>query len=251
MSKGVFSSYGRNHFLAEYRKLVQGSLDCVSSIICIGNFQFSFGIDWAFHSIIFTVFRIPCPIKYQIYGPASQRFCHGKIGPIWSPQRVWFIPLIHFFPLILALYFSSFLIRSRKPIMMDEQHLILMFCREKSTSYLISNFLLVWFVAVTVANLRIFEDPRASKMDSNFAYTIQQVNLVKDLLIYYTSIFRISAREMSIKSKMNMLQEHPTQIKVVLHFSICFLFDFYKKCSYFVYLTRNRAVVICGIDSKL
>lgn len=57
------------------------------------------------------------------------------------------------------------------------------------------------------------QDPRASKMDSNFAYTIQQVNLVKDLLIYYTSIFRISAREMSIKSKMNMLQEHPTQVK--------------------------------------
>ncbi|VDK28166.1 unnamed protein product [Gongylonema pulchrum] len=58
------------------------------------------------------------------------------------------------------------------------------------------------------------QDPRASQVHSGFAYTVQQVNLVKDLLTYYASIFHISAREMSIKSKMNMLQENPKKVKV-------------------------------------
>lgn len=49
--------------------------------------------------------------------------------------------------------------------------------------------------------------------NNNFVATIQQVNLVKDLLTYYASIFRISAREMIIKSKINMLQEKSNQTK--------------------------------------
>uniref|UniRef100_A0AAF5PP35 RhoGAP domain-containing protein n=1 Tax=Wuchereria bancrofti TaxID=6293 RepID=A0AAF5PP35_WUCBA len=49
--------------------------------------------------------------------------------------------------------------------------------------------------------------------NNNFVATIQQVNLVKDLLTYYASVFRISAREMIIKSKINMLQEKSNQTK--------------------------------------
>ncbi|VDN06674.1 unnamed protein product [Thelazia callipaeda] len=54
---------------------------------------------------------------------------------------------------------------------------------------------------------------RDSELSSSFSGMMRQINLVKDLLTYYASIFRISAREMCIKSKINMLQEKPNQTK--------------------------------------
>lgn len=59
----------------------------------------------------------------------------------------------------------------------------------------------------------LFSVERDSNVNGIFVDTIQQVNLIKDLLTFYVSIFRISAREMSIKWKMNMLQEKTNQIK--------------------------------------
>ncbi|KAM3723392.1 Arf-GAP with Rho-GAP domain, ANK repeat and PH domain-containing protein [Dirofilaria immitis] len=59
----------------------------------------------------------------------------------------------------------------------------------------------------------LFSVEQDNGVDNNFVATIQQVNLVKDLLTYYSSIFRISVREMIIKSKINMLQEKPNQTK--------------------------------------
>ncbi|VBB27798.1 unnamed protein product [Acanthocheilonema viteae] len=59
----------------------------------------------------------------------------------------------------------------------------------------------------------LFSVEQGNGADNSFAATMQQVNLVKDLLTHYASIFRISAREMIIKSKMNMLQEKPNQTK--------------------------------------
>ncbi|EJD76011.1 RhoGAP domain-containing protein, variant [Loa loa] len=59
----------------------------------------------------------------------------------------------------------------------------------------------------------LFSVEQGNGVDNSFTTTIQQVNLVKDLLTYYASIFRISAREMIIKSKINMLQEKSNQTK--------------------------------------
>uniref|UniRef100_A0A8R1U0E2 Rho-GAP domain-containing protein n=1 Tax=Onchocerca volvulus TaxID=6282 RepID=A0A8R1U0E2_ONCVO len=59
----------------------------------------------------------------------------------------------------------------------------------------------------------LFSVEQDNGVDNSFAVTIQQVNLVKDFLTYYASIFRISAREMIIKSKINMLQEKSNQTK--------------------------------------
>uniref|UniRef100_A0A915PLP5 Rho-GAP domain-containing protein n=1 Tax=Setaria digitata TaxID=48799 RepID=A0A915PLP5_9BILA len=59
----------------------------------------------------------------------------------------------------------------------------------------------------------LFSVEQGNEVSNSFTTTIQQVNLVKDLLTYYASIFRISAREMCIKSKINMLQEKPNKTK--------------------------------------
>uniref|UniRef100_A0A0R3S157 Rho-GAP domain-containing protein n=1 Tax=Elaeophora elaphi TaxID=1147741 RepID=A0A0R3S157_9BILA len=59
----------------------------------------------------------------------------------------------------------------------------------------------------------LFSVEQDNGVDNSFAATIRQVNIVKDLLTYYASVFRVSAREMIIKSKINMLQEKPNHTK--------------------------------------
>lgn len=56
---------------------------------------------------------------------------------------------------------------------------------------------------------------------------INQVNVLKDLILSYTIIFRVSLREMHAKSKMDMLQGKANSAKVNRVLKFAHIFDIY------------------------